>query len=185
MLASVRAPSEASQAYTAMVEENEIRVGLSYFERAHIVRSAVKGGVFASEAEALKTLFASASRAKRSKIKSFLPVIEHLGAALTYPNALTERTGLALAARITDDPQFAPRLRDRLRKARPDEAELETQLLGKALSDKTTATAPKTRATPAPAGDISITFKPGDLHLTGAGVTQALADNIRALLAKA
>lgn len=184
VLAFVRAPAEASQAYTAMVEENEIRVGLSYFERAHIVRSAVQGGVFPSEGDALKTLFASASRAKRSKIKSFLPVIEHLGASLSYPNALTERAGLALAARITADPQFAPRLRDRLRKARPDAAEAETQLLTRALSDKEDTPKEKPKQPPAPVQDVSVSFTPGDLRLTGAGVTEALANKIRTLLAK-
>lgn len=189
VLAFVRAPAEASKAYTAMVEENEIRVGLSYFERAHIVRSAVLAGVFTSEADALKTLFASASRAKRSKIKSFLPVIEHLGAALSYPNALTERAGLALAARITADPQFAPRLRDRLRKARVDAPEDEIELLGRALSAKEAAPKSKPKSAPvadapAPATDVAFRFTPGDLRLTGEGVTQALADKIRALLAK-
>lgn len=188
VLAFVRQPSDAAQAYTAMVEENEIRVGLSYFERAHIVRSAVAAGVFPSESEALKGLFASASRAKRSKIKSFLPVIEHLGTALSHPNALTERAGLALAARITADPQFAPRLRDRLRKAQPELAEEETQLLAKALTDKPSAAAPKgtkpARPSPAPSNEVSVTFKPGEMRLTGAGVTQALADKIHALLAR-
>jgi ParB-like chromosome segregation protein Spo0J len=188
VLALVRQPGDAAHAYTAMVEENEIRVGLSYFERAHIVRSAVAAGVFPSEAEALKVLFASASRAKRSKIKSFLPVIEHLGSALTYPNALTERAGLALAARIAADPQFAPRLRDRLRKAQPELAEDESHLLTKALTDKTAAPAAvkkvQTPPPPALAADIEVSFSPGELRLTGAGVTQALADEINRLLAR-
>jgi ParB family chromosome partitioning protein len=188
VLALVRQPSDAAQAYTSMVEENEIRVGLSYFERAHIVRSAVTAGVFPTEADALKVLFASASRAKRSKIKSFLPVIEHLGAALNHPNALTERAGLALAARIAADPQFAPRLRDRLRKAQPDLAEDETQLLLKAMSDKASGAEArqKVKAPPAPAEEtpIDVSFTPGELRLTGAGVTQALADKIYRLLAR-
>lgn len=183
-LAFVRQPADASEAYTAMVEENEIRVGLSYFERAHIVRRSVEGGVFGSETEALKQLFAAASRAKRSKIKSFLPVIDELGRALLYPNALTERTGLALVARMAQDDQFATRLRDRLRKAAPQTPEDETQLLTKALSGKTPAAKPAARTeTPEPAADeITVHFKPGELRLSGAGVTQELADKVRALL---
>ena len=199
VLALVRQPADAAQAYTAMVEENEIRAGLSYYERAHIVRAAVQGDVFASEGAALKALFASASRAKRSKIKSFLPVIEQLGTALRHPNALTERTGLALAARLAADAQFAPRLRDRLRKAQPDQPEAEQALLLKALGDKTPADKTlggKTAAgtnTPARASaaepaaadaPVVMAFKPGTLRLTGRGVTPALADKIRALLAE-
>lgn len=193
VLAFVRQPGDASQAYTAMVEENEIRVGLSYFERAHIVRRCVIDDVFPSEAEALKCLFSSASRAKRSKIKSFLPVIEHLGSSLLHPNALTERAGLALAARLAQDPKFAPRLRDRLRKAQPETAAQETQLLAKALADTGTPNAPSAGPTPSrrettePKANpktetIKVVFQPGDLRLTGVGVTQALADKIQGLL---
>ncbi len=183
VLAFVRQPSDAAQAYTAMVEENEIRVGLSYFERAHVVRSAVQAGVFKTEAAALKALFSSASRAKRSKIKSFLPLIEHLGSALKHPNAVTERTGLALAARISSDPQFAPRLRDRLHKTHSDDAADEAQVLAKALQGKAAAGTRKQSEAPTPDGsDIQMTFTQGDLRLTGAGVTQALVNKIKALL---
>jgi ParB-like chromosome segregation protein Spo0J len=187
VLAFVRQSGDVSQAYTAMVEENEIRVGLSYFERAHIVRRAVEGGVFKSEAEAIKQLFAAASRAKRSKIKSFLPVIDHLGRALLHPNALTERTGLALAARIAQDNQFAGRLRDRLRKAMPETAEDETQLLFKAITGKLPAAKPvpslPSKGTKETAPSlVTVDFKPGELRLSGAGVTRELADKIRKLL---
>ena len=190
VLAFVRSPSEASDAYTAMVEENEIRVGLSYFERAHIVRASVQSGVFASEGDALKALFASASRAKRSKIKSFLPVIDQLGNALNHPNALTERTGLALAARMAADSQFATRLRDRLRKAAPETAEDEVQLLTKALDGATSPAkppAPRKRSAPQTdaaqaAGPIDLHYTPGVLRLTGAGVTPELVEKLRAYL---
>ena len=45
VLALLRRPEDASDAYLAMVEENEIRVGLSYFERARIVAKAAENGV--------------------------------------------------------------------------------------------------------------------------------------------
>lgn len=188
-LAFVRNPAEASDAYTAMVEENEIRVGLTFFERAHIVRKSVSAGVFASEAEALKELFASASRAKRSKIKSFMPVVDQLGSALTYPNAVTERLGLALAPRLGAEDGFASRLRDRLRKAAPKTVEDETKLLTKALQDKKQGApaAKQSQETGLGSQDVSaksveVSFKPGELRLSGPGVTPALAAQIRALL---
>ena len=68
VLALLRQPKDAADAYVSMVEENEIRVGLSYYERARVAAEATKRGVFETEKAALLSLFASASRAKRSRI---------------------------------------------------------------------------------------------------------------------
>ena len=46
VLGLLRRPAESSQAYLAMIEENEIRVGLSYYERARIALKAVEAGAF-------------------------------------------------------------------------------------------------------------------------------------------
>lgn len=97
VLAIVRTPQDAAEAYQAMIEENEIRVGLSYFERARIVARAVDAGVFQRDRVALARLFASVSRPKRSKIGSFVRVVRALEDALHFPTQMTERTGLALA----------------------------------------------------------------------------------------
>jgi ParB-like chromosome segregation protein Spo0J len=107
VLAILRRPDTAGDAYIAMVEENEIRLGLSYYERARIVAKAVEQGVFASDREALQKLFASASRAKRSKIGSFLGIYRDLGSALRFPSALPERLGLLLAKALNEDPDRA------------------------------------------------------------------------------
>ncbi len=96
VLALVRRPETAAEAYVAMVEENEIRAGLSYYERARIAGRAVELGVFESEKQALQRLFSNASRARRSKIGSFLTIWRHLDGALRFPAAIPERLGLAL-----------------------------------------------------------------------------------------
>jgi ParB/RepB/Spo0J family partition protein len=137
VLALLRKPEEASDAYLAMVEENEIRVDLSYFERARIVSKAVEEGVFALERTALQELFRSASRAKRSKIGSFLPVVRALDGTLRFPQALSERLGLSLAQAITQDDGFAAALQARLVESQPDTPEAETALLTKMLTRKT------------------------------------------------
>ncbi|MEM6306429.1 MAG: ParB N-terminal domain-containing protein [Pseudomonadota bacterium] len=188
VLALIRQPKQASDAYIAMVEENEVRANLSYYERASIVRAAVREGVFPNETTALQQLFAAASRSKRSKIKSFLPIIEQLGAVLHFPTALTERLGLALATRCVDDPAFAGRLKDRLRKSAFETADMETQVLTKALGDKpTSARAPQTLDpkppvmgpwSDAPRADVSMRFENGQLQLSGTGVTKELSQNI-------
>lgn len=118
VLAVPRRPDSAGDAYVAMVEENEIRLGLSYFERARIAAKAVEAGVFPTEKIALQRLFASASRARRSKIGSFLTVYHRLGDHLRFPEALPERLGLALARALERDevarqeggPDHAPEL---------------------------------------------------------------------------
>lgn len=98
--ALVRPPEEAAQSYVAMVEENEIRVGLSYYERARVVAETTARGVFADQSSALRTLFATASRAKRSKIGSFIDIHEALGDLLVFPAEIPERLGLALVSRL-------------------------------------------------------------------------------------
>lgn len=135
VLALLRRPEEAAGAYLAMVEENEIRVDLSYFERARIVAKAVEEGVFASERTALQELFHAASRAKRSKIGSFLPVVRALDGALRFPQALSERLGLGLAQALTEDADFAADLQARLAAADRADAEAETAVLAKALAE--------------------------------------------------
>ena len=134
VLALLRKPEEASDAYLAMVEENEIRVDLSYFERARIVSKAVEEGVFAMERTALQELFRSASRAKRSKIGSFLPVVRALDGHLRYPHALSERLGLSLSQTLSEDPGFAETLQGALAQADADSAEAETAVLANALA---------------------------------------------------
>jgi len=80
-----------------MVEENEIRADLSYYERGRIALVAAEQGAFATPAAAVDGLFGSGSAAKRSKIKSFLKVHEALGDHLRFATALGERLGLRLA----------------------------------------------------------------------------------------
>jgi ParB-like chromosome segregation protein Spo0J len=110
-LALLRRPAEAADSYVAMVEENEIRVGLSYYERARIVLRSVEEGVYPTQKAALQSLFSAASRAKRSKIKSFIPVVEALDGVLRFPTEIGERLGLRLGKALEEDPGTADRLR--------------------------------------------------------------------------
>lgn len=128
VLALLRHPDDIPGAYQAMVEENEIRVGLSYFERARIVVKSTDQGVFETQKRALQTLFASASRAKRSKIGSFIPIVRHLEGALKFPGALGERLGLTLSKALEQQEGLVARLQDVLR-ADPPETDKDEQAL--------------------------------------------------------
>ena len=130
VLALLRQPENASDAYVSMVEENEIRVGLSYYERARVVALVVGQGVFATEKIALAKLFAAASRSKRSKIGSFLTVFHALDAVLRFPTHIGERQGLALAKALEADTDLSERLTARLAET-PEE---EQAAIRKALS---------------------------------------------------
>lgn len=98
--ALIRRPASVPEAFAAMVEENEIRENLSHFERGRIVSIAAQNGVFETMEAAVDALFAQASKAKRSKIRTFAQIFEALGDVLTFPAALTERQGLRLAAAL-------------------------------------------------------------------------------------
>ena len=98
--ALVRRPETAADAYVTMVEENEIRVGLSHYERARVAARATERGIFPSEKAALLALFATASRAKRSRIRAFLELYHALDGSLRFPAALPERLGLRLVEKV-------------------------------------------------------------------------------------
>lgn len=125
VLALVRQPDTAADAYIAMVEENEIRAGLSYYERARIAGRAVELGVFETEKQALQRLFANASRARRSKIGSFLVIWHRMDAVLRFARAIPERLGLALekAIEAADSAMLETFLQDLRRDPSPDAAE--------------------------------------------------------------
>ena len=93
--AIVRRPEAAADAYAAMVEENEIRVGLSQYERARVAALATRRGVFPSEKAALLALFPTASRPKRSRIRAFLEIVHALDGTPALSRAAARAAGAA------------------------------------------------------------------------------------------
>lgn len=165
----LRRPGDQADAYQAMVEENEIRVGLSYFERARIVLKAVEQRVFDSDRTALQTLFASASRARRSKIGSFLPLVAALDGALRFPEAISERLGLQLSRALGADDTLGAWLRKTLDGARPETPEEEIALLETGLTrlDQRAAATPATRRkTPGHAAENQSLSRPVETDAT-------------------
>jgi ParB/RepB/Spo0J family partition protein len=179
VLALVRRPETAAEAYVAMVEENEIRVGLSYWERARVVARACAAGVFGSDKIALQRLFAHASRARRSKIGSFLPLVAALDGVLRFPAALPERLGLRLAAALETDATLPARIRAALDAAPPADAGAEQALLAAALARP----APKAPARRDLAPGLWLEGGPGRAVLGGPAVDAAFLDRLARLLA--
>jgi ParB family transcriptional regulator, chromosome partitioning protein len=133
--ALVITPDTARDAYVSMVEENEIRVNLSLYERARIALKAMEEGVYPTTRAALQGLFGSTTRSRRSKIGSFAVVAGALDGALAHPTAIPEKLGLALAREIQEDANFATRLRAALSGARRDTPAQEQRLLAAAVSE--------------------------------------------------
>ncbi|ETX26999.1 ParB/RepB/Spo0J family partition protein [Roseivivax isoporae] len=182
VLALVRRPAEASDAYLAMVEENEIRVGLSYYERARIAFKAVEAGVFETRQDALRALFHTASRPRRSKIGSFLGIVEALDGVLAFPETIGERQGLALAKALEADPALGARLADILHATPPENAEAEAAIIAQALAGPAV---PKESARPTGEELVPGVFlrRRGDaLTLSGPGLTDTLQADLAAWL---
>lgn len=167
--AVLRRPDGAADAYVAMVEENEIRVGLSYYERARVAARSAEAGVFDDIASAIAALFASASKAKRSKIGSFVRIYQELDAVLRWPAALPERLGLKLAQTLALGQGAA--VRDALNAGKPEDAAAEQAVLAKALAP---AAAPRAPHAPQIAPGITLKRKGQALTLSGPGITPEL-----------
>ena len=178
VLAFVRRPESAAEAYVAMVEENEIRSDLSFYERAAIAWEATHAGVFPDAGQAVAVLFGNAPAAKRWKIHKFGTIHALLGDTLKFPEALPEKFGLALVERLESDLPFCRRLKDRLRKTPARDAATERATLEKALREGKAGPAKPARETIAPG--LMLEAKAGRVVLSGKGVDEAFLEALRA-----
>ncbi|TJZ84337.1 ParB/RepB/Spo0J family partition protein [Paracoccus hibiscisoli] len=121
--AIIRPRSDTGQAFVSMIEENEVRENLSHFERGRIAVIAANHGAFANTEDAVDKLFATGSKAKRSKIRSFALIFEELGDMLQFPEQLTERRGLQLATALRQGAEA--QVRQALSRATPVDADEE------------------------------------------------------------
>lgn len=172
---------DAPDAYLAMVEENEIRADLSFYERARLADEAANLGVFDSPAVAVKALFIHAPAPKRSKILSFVALHQAIGPALRFPEAIPEHLGLALVKALQRDGGLAARLMTDLRQAAPVDAATERALLEAALrpAPPTGSASAVPQEKPAEihaeiGSGLRMTARPGRIVLTGRAVTEDL-----------
>lgn len=179
--ALVRRPETAADAYVTMVEENEIRLGLSHYERARVAALATARGVFPSEDDALRALFATASRPKRSRIRAFLDIVHALDDVLRFPAHLPERLGLALVERLRTEEGARARIAAALAAADPATPEAELAALTALLAAPKPAPVTEDLA-PGLTLETRLTGRTLTLKLTGEAVTPALAADLRALL---
>ncbi|MEM7730810.1 MAG: ParB N-terminal domain-containing protein [Pseudomonadota bacterium] len=139
----------------AMVEENEVRVNLTSYERGRAASMAVQDGVFPDVETAVNALFSTASKAKRSKVRSFARVHEELGDLLTFPQMLSERQCLKIAAGLKAG--LGGALRQALGTGQGTEPETEWALLEQVLA-KAPSPSERRASTPKP---LTPTWNPG------------------------
>ncbi|MEM6276891.1 MAG: ParB N-terminal domain-containing protein [Pseudomonadota bacterium] len=148
--------SEGAEAMVRMVEENEVRVGLSPFERGRIAVVAANQGLYENAQAAVDGLFPVASKSKRSKIRSFALIFEELGDLLVNGDQMQERQGLRLsqALREVGDAPFRDALEEvRNPKTFGEEWEALEPVVAEIELGKTVADVPKPgRAKPTPPG---------------------------------
>jgi ParB family chromosome partitioning protein len=184
-LALVRAPEGSEAAYVAMVEENEIRANLSFYERARVAAEAARIGVYPSTQAAVGALFAHASAPKRSKILGFVTLHEALGGVLRFPAAIPEKLGLALVKAIEGTPGFGARLRDSLRKRPADDAASERAALEGALRRAAPGKpSPPVAQREEVARGLFLEAGQGRVVLRGKALDAALVDDLRRWLAE-
>lgn len=185
--ALIRTLETVSDAYVAMVEENEIRANLSYFERARIAIRAAERGVYPTPQIAVRQLFRHASRAKRSKILSFLKIHNELGEVLRFPTALTERQGLALAKKLEKDPLTGKALRHALDVVNPATPDLEAAMLAEALhrskAGERVSMALRTTEEVL-SGGLKLRVTPNGIEILGKAANKALAEKLKGWLAE-
>ena len=150
-------------------------------------------GFRACRCEELQRLFAAASRAKRSKIGSFLSLYHALKDDLRFAQALPERLGLILARALDSDPGLSPQLAAALATADPATSAAEQAVLTATLAGRQThpvAAAPVSDHGP-DHDDVSLTPNaeirpgifldatvPGRLVLSGPGVDAGFGDRL-------
>ena len=176
VLAFVRRPESSREAYRAMVEENEIRAGLSFYERANIAVAAVNQRVFPDVQAAIRGLFANAPKAKRSKIGTFAVLKEKVGGSLSFPTAIPEHLGLAIVKAVEADPAAAGRISAALRTTPPADPAEERRVIETALKGQG---APKPKPAELAPG-LRLQAKAGRAVLSGKAVDEDFLQDLKA-----
>lgn len=164
-----RDPDALGGAFAAMVEENEIRANLSHFERGRIAVVAAQQGVFTGTEEGVNSLFAAASKAKRSKIRAFALIFEELGDMLIFPERLKERDGLRLAAALRAGAEAD--LRESLAHQTFQNADEEWQALDAIITGREARTTKDPARGGRPKSSASTSGWRGDTRVLSSGVT--------------
>ena len=113
--------------YRRMVDENLIRRDISFAEMAALARAyaADPETEVADSDAAVALLYASAGRQKRSYIRHFVTLLDHIGDALRFPEAIPRALGLSLERALSADSEYSARVKAELIRLAAETAEEE------------------------------------------------------------
>lgn len=156
---------QLEQLYRRMVDENLIRKDISFAEMAQLaLRYAQDPQTAEPDAEkAVAILFKSAGYQKRSYIRNFIPLVQHLGDVLMFPQEISRALGLALAQRLQDVPGMAAAIKAELKcwdkRSAKNEVDLLRRYAGQGSDDATAPSRDPGFERPAPAAKAKTTFQ--------------------------
>ncbi len=113
--AVVTLPGEGlERLYRQMVDENLVRKDISFAEMAQLALRYARDPQTeeVDPDRAVAQLFNSAGYQKRSYIRAFIPLVEHLGDALSHAHDIPRALGLAVAKQLSDDAVVQGIIRD-------------------------------------------------------------------------
>ena len=156
---------QLEQLYRRMVDENLIRKDISFAEMAQLALRYARDPQTAEPdpEKAVAILFKSAGYQKRSYIRNFIPLVQHLGDALMFPQEISRALGLSLAQRLQDVPGIAAAIKSDLKnwdkRTASDEVELLRRYAGQGGAEAMPTDRTATSDRPAPAAKAKTTFQ--------------------------
>lgn len=137
--AAVWNESDLAMGYRRMVDENLVRADVSYAELAMLAQAFADDDrtPVGSASDAVDALYASASPAKRSHIRTFLQLLEKGLGMFAHPEAISRNLGLKLV-RALDDPSQNAALSLALMSDEDRDAKKELAIIAKVLDGKAT-----------------------------------------------
>lgn len=166
--------------YRRMVDENLVRRDVSFAEMAMLANryAADRATGASSVADAVAALYGSAGRQKRNYIQHFASLMDRIGEALRWPEALPRALGLDLEKRMAAEPGLAARVVSALKAAGSVSADDELAVLRRVLEEvpqpkpasgkrKTRAGAKTTLRLARPEGLVRITASDGRIEVKG------------------
>lgn len=124
--------------YRKMVDENLVRKDLSFGEMAHLALAyGAEAGIDAGEA--VGVLYASALKQKRTYIRQFARVLEALGDAVKFPEAIPRALGLDLYRAMEVDATTGEAIVEKLSKADRRDVEDELKILRHCVAEARTS----------------------------------------------
>ena len=101
--------------YIDMVESNLLRQSLGFAELAQLaITAAADAKVDLGVGEVVIQLYAALPKMKRSYIRSFVFLLETLGAYLQFPKNISRNQGVAVSRHLKSSPEMIPDLRKHL-----------------------------------------------------------------------